>query len=84
MLGYIIVGFIAGAIAKAILPGKESGGWLATMLLGIAGAFVGGWAGDLLLGGSFISIWSIKGLLFSVLGSLIILGIQGWLANRKK
>ena len=83
MLGYIIVGFIAGAIAKAIMPGKESGGWLATMLLGIGGAFVGGFVGDLALGGSFTTMWSLRGLGFSVLGAMLILAFQRWWASRK-
>jgi len=44
----ILVGFVAGAAAKYIMPGKEPGGFVLTTLLGIGGAFVGGWIGGLL------------------------------------
>ena len=47
-LAYLLLGLIAGAIAKAILPGKEGGGWIATLILGVIGAMVGGWLGGML------------------------------------
>lgn len=43
MIGWIILGIIAGALAKFIMPGKDPGGLIVTMLIGIAGAFIGGW-----------------------------------------
>ena len=43
IIGWIILGLIAGAIAKVILPGRDPGGLVGTTLIGIAGAFVGGW-----------------------------------------
>jgi len=46
-LGFLLLGLIAGAIAKLILPGKQGGGWLITLLLGVVGAFLGGWLGSL-------------------------------------
>ena len=63
-IAFIILGLIAGAIAKAILPGRQGGGWLITLILGVIGAFVGGWLGSLLFGvplGQFfdISNWLI-------------------------
>ena len=48
VLSWIILGLIAGALAKWIMPGKDSGGIIITILLGIAGAFVGGWIGSFL------------------------------------
>jgi uncharacterized membrane protein YeaQ/YmgE (transglycosylase-associated protein family) len=45
ILSWIVLGLIAGALAKWIMPGKDGGGLIITMLLGIAGAFVGGWLG---------------------------------------
>ncbi|MFK7975937.1 MAG: GlsB/YeaQ/YmgE family stress response membrane protein, partial [Halioglobus sp.] len=42
ILAWIVLGLVAGALAKLIMPGKDGGGWLMTMVLGIAGAFVGG------------------------------------------
>ena len=81
-IGYIIIGLLGGAIAKAILPGEQGGGWLATMLLGIVGALVGGFLGGALFGVSYSEIVSIKGLIFSVGGAILVLLIYG-LVRRK-
>jgi uncharacterized membrane protein YeaQ/YmgE (transglycosylase-associated protein family) len=52
-LAWIVLGLIAGALAKLLMPGKDGGGWIITMVLGIAGAFVGGYLGSLLgIGGA--------------------------------
>ena len=48
ILSWIVLGLLAGALAKLLMPGKDAGGWLMTMLLGIAGAFVGGYLGSFL------------------------------------
>lgn len=53
ILTWIVLGLIAGALAKLLMPGKDGGGWIVTMVLGIAGAIVGGYLGATLgLGGS--------------------------------
>ncbi|MEU6732232.1 GlsB/YeaQ/YmgE family stress response membrane protein [Streptomyces physcomitrii] len=49
ILGWIILGLLAGAIAKVLLPGKDPGGFLGTTVIGIAGAFLGGWLSARLL-----------------------------------
>ena len=49
ILSWIILGLIAGAIARAIHPGPDPGGILATLLIGVVGAFLGGWIGSALL-----------------------------------
>ncbi|GGK72138.1 GlsB/YeaQ/YmgE family stress response membrane protein [Amphritea balenae] len=46
-LAWIILGLIAGMLAKMLMPGKDGGGFVLTTLLGIAGAFVGGFIGSL-------------------------------------
>lgn len=46
IVAWIVLGLIAGALAKFLMPGKDGGGWLVTIGLGIAGAFVGGWLGS--------------------------------------
>ncbi|MEU1183309.1 GlsB/YeaQ/YmgE family stress response membrane protein [Streptomyces sp. NPDC005820] len=43
IIGWIILGLFAGAIAKVLLPGRDPGGLIGTTLIGVAGAFVGGW-----------------------------------------
>ena len=47
-IAFLILGLIAGAIAKLILPGRQGGGWFVTLLLGVVGALLGGWLGGLL------------------------------------
>ncbi len=83
ILAYIVIGLLGGAIAKAILPGKQGGGILITMILGIVGALLGGFIGGALFGVKYSEIFSFQGLLFSVLGALLILFIYG-LINKNK
>ena len=61
ILAWIVLGLIAGAIAKAIHPGPDPGGWIVTILIGIVGAFVGGFLFNLigLGGGTGFNLWSI-------------------------
>lgn len=47
LLAWIIVGLIAGWLAKLVVPGREPGGFLATLLIGVAGAIIGGWIWNL-------------------------------------
>lgn len=72
ILSWIVFGLIAGAIAKLIKPGNDPGGWIVTMLIGIAGAFVGGFIGSL-VGFGDISGFNIKSLALAVAGSLLLL-----------
>lgn len=46
MLGWIVFGLVVGAVAKLLMPGRDPGGFIITMLLGMAGALVGGWIGQ--------------------------------------
>ena len=48
ILSWIVLGLLAGALAKWLMPGPDGGGWIMTMLLGVAGAFVGGFLGSFL------------------------------------
>ncbi|MDO5684074.1 MAG: GlsB/YeaQ/YmgE family stress response membrane protein [Propionibacteriaceae bacterium] len=83
IIAYIVIGLLGGAIAKAILPGRQGGGWIATILLGIVGALLGGFLGGLLFNVSYSEIFSVQGLIFSVIGALIILLIYGFLQKRR-
>ncbi|RKT57013.1 GlsB/YeaQ/YmgE family stress response membrane protein [Saccharothrix australiensis] len=75
ILGWIVLGLIAGAIAKAIMPGRDPGGIIITMLLGIVGAIVGGFVGKAIFGTDINTFFSLSTWLLAILGSLIVLGI---------
>ena len=74
IIAWIILGLLAGAIAKAIVPGYQGGNWLATMVLGIVGAFIGGTLHMFLQTGSLQLTapgLSIVGVFIAVLGAII-------------
>ena len=72
MMSWIIMGLLAGALAKWIMPGKDPGGSIVTMLIGIAGAFVGGYIGTL-VGLVSVSGFDLVSLALAVGGALILL-----------
>ncbi len=82
-LAFLLLGLIAGAIAKAILPGKQAGGWIATLVLGVVGALLGGWLGGVLFGADLSGFFSIESWLLAIGGSLIVLVIWGLITGRK-
>ncbi|WP_035992024.1 GlsB/YeaQ/YmgE family stress response membrane protein [Leptolyngbya sp. KIOST-1] len=85
ILAWIVLGLVAGAIAKAIYPGRQSGGILGTLILGVIGAFVGGSLYTLLTTGTFALTatgLSIGGVFLAVLGAIIALFIY-YAATRK-
>jgi uncharacterized membrane protein YeaQ/YmgE (transglycosylase-associated protein family) len=67
-----IIGLVAGAIAKLIMPGKDPGGMIITMLLGIAGSLIAGFLGRAL---GWYQEGQGAGLIFSVLGAILLLGV---------
>ncbi|RWZ83695.1 MULTISPECIES: GlsB/YeaQ/YmgE family stress response membrane protein [Glutamicibacter] len=82
-IGWIVLGLIAGAIAKAILPGKQGGGWIATLILGVVGALLGGWIGSAVFGEGVDEFFSISSWLLAIGGSLIVLVIWGFITKRR-
>lgn len=84
ILGLIVIGLIAGLLARAIIPGKQSMGILMTIVLGIVGSFVGGFLGFLLFGadpnGGFLQP---SGIIGSIIGAIIVLGIYVAVARRR-
>jgi uncharacterized membrane protein YeaQ/YmgE (transglycosylase-associated protein family) len=72
ILSWIILGLIVGIIAKFVMPGKDPGGVFITIILGIAGAFVGGFIGSTLGLGS-VTGFDIRSLLIAVGGSILLL-----------
>ncbi len=80
ILAWIILGIIAGAIAKAIYPGDQGGGILATMGLGIIGAFLGGTLHGLITTGQLqlaATGFSIPGIIIAVIGAMIAIFLWG-------
>ncbi len=83
IFAWIVLGLIAGLIARAIYPGKQPGGVVTTILLGIVGALVGGWAGRALTGGPAYNELGFGGIVWAVLGSLIVLFLYTFASRRK-
>ncbi|WP_418903956.1 GlsB/YeaQ/YmgE family stress response membrane protein [Kocuria rhizophila] len=85
IFSWIILGLIAGALAKLILPGKQGGGIIVTIILGIVGAFLGGWLGSFIPGlHAGIDEISIGTIITSVIGAIIVLLIYGFVVNRRR
>ncbi|TBR61846.1 GlsB/YeaQ/YmgE family stress response membrane protein [Mastigocladus laminosus UU774] len=85
ILAWIVLGLIAGAIAKAIYPGHQGGGILGTIILGIIGAFVGGSLGVFFATGRFAlaaASLSIPGILVAVLGAIVAIFLWNALNRR--
>jgi uncharacterized membrane protein YeaQ/YmgE (transglycosylase-associated protein family) len=82
ILAFIVVGLVAGLLAKLVLPGDDPGGLIVTTLIGIAGAFVGGLVVGILggVGVTGLNIWSI---LVATLGAVILLAIYRLFAGRR-
>lgn len=86
ILAWIVLGLIAGALAKAIYPGRQSGGILGTLLLGIIGAFVGGSLYTLLTEGTLAIAsvgFSIGGIVVAVIGAIIALWLYYAFTSRR-
>ncbi|GAA3680128.1 GlsB/YeaQ/YmgE family stress response membrane protein [Arthrobacter ginkgonis] len=83
IIGWIILGLIAGAIAKAIKPGEQGGGWLVTMLLGVVGALIGGWIGSVVFNVGLENFWSLQTWIVAILGSLLVLVVWGFFTRKR-
>jgi uncharacterized membrane protein YeaQ/YmgE (transglycosylase-associated protein family) len=82
ILSTLIVGLIVGAIAKLLMPGKDPGGIIITMLLGVAGAFIAGFLGRAV--GWYDSASSGPGIIASVIGAMILLGLYRLVIGRRR
>lgn len=79
ILWWILFGLVVGAIAKLLMPGKDPGGWVVTILLGIAGSFVGGFIANALMGGANSTV----GFIGSILGAILLLFIYRLVVGRR-
>jgi uncharacterized membrane protein YeaQ/YmgE (transglycosylase-associated protein family) len=84
MIGAIILGLVAGFIAKALMPGDDPGGFFVTILLGLAGALVGFFLFTELLGIGDSEMFDLGGLLGAIIGTMILLGIWRVVAGRNE
>ncbi|HYW20298.1 MAG TPA: GlsB/YeaQ/YmgE family stress response membrane protein [Nodularia sp. (in: cyanobacteria)] len=86
IIAWVVLGLVAGAIAKAIYPGHQGGGILGTILLGIIGAFVGGSLGVFFHTGTLALAapsLSIPGIIVAILGSIVAVFLWNLLTSRR-
>lgn len=81
ILMFIVLGLVAGLLARAIVPGKQSMGLLATTLLGMAGSFVGGLVASLFTHESVFALHT-SGIIGSVIGAVVVLFAVGYVGRR--
>ena len=77
ILWVLVIGLVVGAIAKLLMPGKDPGGCIITILLGIAGALVGTWLGRLFMSENYVAGW-----IMSIVGAMILLLLYRLLFRR--
>ena len=81
VIGWIVFGLVVGALAKLVMPGRDPGGIIVTMLLGVVGAVVGGWVGRAV--GTY-GPNEPAGFLMSLLGAVLLLAVYRMAAGRKR
>ena len=84
IIAFIILGLLAGAIAKWLMPGNDPGGWIVTALIGVAGALIGGFlAGALFDADPMDEFFDISSWLTAIVGSIILLVIYRLVVDRR-
>ncbi|MCB5166505.1 GlsB/YeaQ/YmgE family stress response membrane protein [Streptomyces bambusae] len=84
IIGWILLGLLAGIIAKAVMPGRDPGGIIITMLIGIAGALLGGWLGKVMFDVESIDgFFELSTWIAAIVGSLILLLLYRLVAGRR-
>ncbi len=84
MIGAIILGIVAGFVARALMPGRDPMGFFTTILLGLAGALVGWYLFTGLLGIGDTDMFDLGGLVGAIIGAMILLGIYRVFAGRAR
>lgn len=79
ILGWLLFGLVVGVIARFLMPGRDPGGWIVTILLGIAGSFVGGFLATTLMGRQE----QTAGWIGSILGAIVLLFIYRLVVGRR-
>ena len=80
VIGWIVFGLIVGALAKLVMPGRDPGGIIVTMLIGIAGSLLGGFIGRAM---GFYGPNQAAGFLMSFLGAIVLLALYRMIARRR-
>ncbi|MEJ8645657.1 GlsB/YeaQ/YmgE family stress response membrane protein [Streptomyces sp. MS1.HAVA.3] len=84
IIAWILIGLLAGLIAKALMPGKDPGGLIITMLIGIAGGLLGGWLGKVIFGvDSIDGFFDLSTWIAAIVGSLILLVLYRLVTRNK-
>ncbi|MEV7953167.1 GlsB/YeaQ/YmgE family stress response membrane protein [Streptomyces sp. NPDC056178] len=84
IIAWAVIGLLAGAIAKALMPGKDPGGCLITMLIGIVGGLLGGWLGKVIFGVHSINgFFHLSTWIAAVVGSVIVLAVYRLVRGRR-
>ncbi|MFF8534933.1 GlsB/YeaQ/YmgE family stress response membrane protein [Streptomyces sp. SAS_267] len=85
IIAWILIGLLAGAIAKLLLPGKDPGGIIITMLIGVAGGLLGGWLGKVVFGvDSIDGFFDLSTWIAAIAGSLILLVLYRMLTGNRR
>jgi uncharacterized membrane protein YeaQ/YmgE (transglycosylase-associated protein family) len=81
IIGWLLFGLIVGAIAKFLMPGRDPGGWIVTILLGIAGSFVGGFLASMLTGNDRNGP---AGWIGAIIGAMVLLFLYRLIVGRRR
>ena len=84
LIAWIVIGLIAGLIARAILPGQQSMGLVATTLLGMVGSLVGGFIGSLFVRDGRVFDLHPSGIIMSVVGAIVVMLVAGFAGRRRR
>jgi uncharacterized membrane protein YeaQ/YmgE (transglycosylase-associated protein family) len=85
IIAWILIGLLAGAIAKLLLPGKDPGGIIITMLIGIVGGLLGGWLGKVIFGvDSIDGFFDLSTWIAAIVGSLILLVLYRMVSGNRR
>ncbi len=83
LLAFLLLGLIAGCIARAIVPGKIDHGLLSALICGVVGALIGGWLSSALFHISLGTFWSLRTWIIAIVGSIIVLFVWGAITKKR-